>query len=649
MCGFAGILAPGLDAEDQAALFAMSARIVHRGPDDEGVWSDADAGVGLAHRRLSILDVSAAGHQPMRSVDGRYTIAFNGEIYNHLDVRARLRAEGHDIAWRGNSDTETMLAAFVAWGVDAALERLLGMFAFAVWDAETREVILARDRLGEKPLYFGRWKARWIFGSDLAALRAHPACTPEIDRDALTLLLRFNCIPAPHTIHRECWKVEPGTVVRLGAATERGHTTSTYWSLDEVARRGVARRGDVADPVAAVDAKLQEVVRRQMLSDVPLGALLSGGIDSTLVTALMQKASDQPVKTFTIGTDVAGYDEAEHADAVARHLGTEHVMLRVTGKDAQDVIPELPSIYSEPFADSSQIPTFLVCRLARESVTVALTGDGADEVFGGYNRYVGARRAWERLRAIPAPGRQLVTTAARGLSPATWDRLFRGADPVLPASWRLRNPGDKLHKLAGVLDERTPDGYFARLVSHWTRPEEVVRGAKEPDVLARRPFEADGSLSFEEWMMVQDGTNYMPDDILVKVDRASMASSLETRAPYLDPELIELAWSLAPEARIQGGHSKWVLREVLAKYVPRPLFERPKSGFGIPLDDWLRGDLRDWCESLIATDRLRREGWFEPAPIRRAWKEHLEGSHNRSYLLWDVLMFQAWHEATAAR
>ena len=666
MCGIAGFrgFAGLADVRDTATRMANA--IAHRGPDDAGVWVDDAAGLALAHRRLSILDLSPAGNQPMVSASGRYVIAFNGEIYNHLDLRGALEKcalsppppvtlalspagrgdrEGgrREYGWRGHSDTETLLAAITAWGVEETLKQCVGMFAFALWDRETRSLTLARDRLGEKPLYYGWQGDVFLFGSELKALRTHPVFRGEIDRDALTLYMRHNYIPAPYSIYRGIYKLLPGTFLRLGEG-ERDARLHCYWSARGAAEDGQRNlfTGSEAEAQAGLENVLRQAVGGQMVADVPLGAFLSGGVDSSSVVALMQTLSERPAKTFTIGFHEAGYNEAEHARAVARHLGTEHTELYVTSEQAMAVIPKLPSLYDEPFADSSQIPTFLVSELARRHVIVSLSGDGGDELFGGYNRYFWATNIWRRVGWLPPPMRAALAGVLTTLPPSAWNGVFKGLARFLPIGWRYANPGDKLHKLAEILAVRTPEEIYLGLVSHWKRPADVVRGAREPATMLTDPARWVPLPDFAHRMMYLDQMTYLPDDILTKVDRAAMSVSLETRVPLLDHRVVEFAWRLPLSMKIRNGQGKWLLRQVLYKYVPKELIERPKMGFGIPLDVWLRGPLREWAEALLDERRLQEEGFFEAAPIRQKWAEHLAGRRNWAYYLWNVLMFQAW-------
>lgn len=646
MCGIAGFLTRILSDDPLNIATRMADAIVYRGPDDAGVWIDDAAGVVLAHQRLAIVDLSPAGHQPMVSVNGRYVIAFNGEIYNHLDLRRELVMP----AWRGHSDTETLLAGIEAWGIETTLKRSTGMFAIALWDKKTRILTLARDRMGEKPLYYG-WQGSengrvFLFGSELKALKAHPAFMAEIDRDALCLLLRHNYIPAPYSIYQGIAKLEPGCLLSVSLAQPEPLIWK-YWDVAEVARVGVSKPflGTPDQAVDALEVLAMDAVRLQMMADVPLGAFLSGGVDSSTVVALMQEQSSRSVKTFTIGFNEADYNEAVHAKAVARHLGTEHTELYVTPEQAMQVIPNLPDLYCEPFADSSQIPTFLVSQLARQHVTVSLSGDAGDELFCGYNRYQLTSRLWKKINTVPLPLRGIVAQGITAISPASWDRLAH----FIPGAGRLRLFGDKLHKGAGVLSSRTVDELYLGMVSLHCNPSEWVIGGREPPthLTGLRP-ELSGLCAVEQ-MMALDAISYLPDDILVKVDRAAMGNSLECRVPFLDHRLVEFAWSLPLEYKLRDGQTKWPLRQILCRYVPRELFERPKMGFGIPLHDWLRGSLRDWAEALLDEARLHREGYFYPAPIRHMWAEHLSGKKNWVHHLWGVLMFQAWQESESNR
>lgn len=650
MCGFVGFMggiAGDSQFSDDAVLQHMAKAILNRGPDDEGSWADSDRRIGLGHRRLSIVDLSPAGHQPMVSGSGRYVVVYNGEIYNHMDCRASLAMTGASIEWRGHSDTETLLAGFDAWGIQGTVERCIGMFAFAVWDKQTSTLTLARDRLGEKPLYYG-WQgtgqnATFLFGSELNALKVHPAFAAVIDRNALCLLMRHNYIPAPFSIYQGIAKLEAGCLLTLSLEQQEPKVIR-YWSAATVAVAGCAApfAGTPTQAVDELELLLKSAVQQQMMADVPLGAFLSGGIDSSTVVALMQAQSSRPVKTFTIGFNEEGYNEAMHAKAVAKHLGTAHTELYVSPQQALDVIPRLPALYCEPFSDSSQIPTFLVSQLARQQVTVSLSGDAGDELFCGYNRYLLANKLWQKLSVLPTGSRRLAASGLTALPPSWWTSLLGPVQGLLPSSLRQANLGDKLHKAAGVLASGDLDALYLGLVSHWDDPTSIVIGGKEPPTLLTGNTPGLDGLDDIQRMMALDALTYLPDDILVKVDRAGMGVSLEGRVPFLDHRVVEFAWSLPQSLKLRDGVGKWVLRQVLYRHVPKELIERPKMGFGVPIGDWLRGPLRDWAENLLDKARLDREGYFNPGPIRQKWAEHLSGARNWQYHLWNVLMFQAW-------
>ena len=585
----------------------------------------------------------------MRSACGRYVIAFNGEIYNFAEIRRDLDRLGAAPAWRGHSDTEVILAAVSHWGFATSLAKMTGMFAIALWDRDARSLYLARDRMGEKPLYYGWVGEIFLFGSELKALRAHPQWHGAIDRGALALYVRHNYVPTPFSIFRGIHKLPPATFITVAVGdryARRDIVPTCYWSMQEAAESGVRHSHDLTDSeaVEALGNLLRSSIARQMVADVPLGAFLSGGIDSSTVVALMQAQSKRPVRTFTIGFSETPYNEANYAKAVADHLGTAHTELYVSADDAMAVIPRLPTLYDEPFSDSSGIPTFLVAKLAREHVTVSLTGDGGDELFGGYDRYFSASRLWRWLRWLPSPLRAAFAAGMCSLPPRNWDRLLAHLSPMLPPQLRQR-PGDKLHKLANRLAVRIPEDLYLGFVSHWDRPRELVLGAAEPSTTLTAPSRWADLPDFLQRMMYVDSMTYLPDDILVKVDRAGMGVSLETRLPLLDHHVVEFAWRLPLHMKIRGGQGKWILRQLLYRHVPRHLIERPKMGFGVPLDSWLRGKLRDWAESLLDERRLKDEGFFAPTLVREKWRQHLSGLRNWQDHLWDILMFEAWLES----
>ena len=649
MCGIAGYHWHDWQEDSAEVLTRMANAIRHRGPDNSGMWVDSEKGIGFAHRRLAILDPTPAGDQPMQSVSGQYVIVFNGEIYNHLTIRAELEKQNAASNWRGHSDTETLLAAFECWGIEATLQRANGMFALAVWDRRSDCLTLARDRMGEKPLYYG-WQGSgtnsvFLFGSELKALKQHPRFEGKINRGAVSLLLRHSYIPTPYSIYEKLFKLPPGHLIVLGERDFIQHSLpepKPYWSLVDVVHAGVERpwQGSEVAAIDQLDSVLRNAVGQQMVADVPLGAFLSGGVDSSTIVALMQAQSAQPIKTFSIGFKEESYNEAGYAKAVANYLGTDHTELYVSPDEALAVIPKLPTLYDEPFSDSSQIPTYLVAQLAKQRVTVSLSGDAGDELFCGYNRYLMSSALWKKMQLIPLGLRKLAGKLLTSASPDRWDQLGR----YLPFANRYVNFGDTLHKSAAVLGSRDLDGLYLGLISHWDEPADIVLQGLEPPTLSTKQPTNLLALDGVQKMMVLDALTYLSDDILVKVDRAAMGCSLETRVPFLDHRVVEFAWTLPQSLKIRDGKSKWILREVLYRHVPKELIERPKMGFGVPIAEWLRGPLRDWAESLIDEARLRREGFFNPVPIRLKWSEHLSGKRNWQHHLWDVLMFQAWLE-----
>jgi asparagine synthase (glutamine-hydrolysing) len=669
MCGLAGFWLSENIAHSTADLCSLVGRMADalrlRGPDDSGAWADETIGIALGHRRLAVVDLSPAGHQPMLSNSGRFVITFNGEIYNHLAIREELEAQGVASEWRGHSDTETLLAAIEHWGIEVTLKRCVGMFAIALWDTQNRTLSLARDRIGEKPLYYG-WVGSasdraFVFGSELKALKVYPRFDASVCRKALAQYLRFMYVPSPRSIYQGIFKLEPGCMLvvkgppPLDAPVQPlrpgqvhgGLALQRWWSLAKAAEDGIGNPvTEQAEALSLLEEHLSEAVSIQSLADVPLGAFLSGGVDSSTIVALMQRQSSRPIKTFTIGFEEASFDESRYAHAVAEHLGTDHCEMRVTAKMAQDLIPSLPDLFDEPFADSSQIPTHLVSKLARQQVTVALSGDAGDELFGGYNRYFVAPSLWQKLNYLPFEARKILGKGLGFVPESVWDtagtKLLRGTN-------RFVRLGEKVHNMAErLLHVKDFEGLQLSLVSTWADPSSLVidqYGASQIEP----PSIFDDLLPIPDMdqplpMMYRDSMTYLPDDILCKVDRAAMACSLETRVPFLDYRVVELAWRLPLHMKVRGNTGKWALRQVLYKYVPQELIDRPKAGFAIPIGQWLRGPLREWAESLISEQRLQSEGFLRSAPIWQAWVEHLSGKRDNTAKLWSVLMFQAWLE-----
>lgn len=640
MCGIAGFIGRnGADRHNRLADIArnMGGTMRHRGPDADDIWTDENAAVGLAHRRLSVIDLSAAGNQPMVTKCGRFVIVYNGEIYNAIDLRIDLEKRGRQ--FRGDSDTEVILEACATWGVERAVASLNGMFAFALWDRDTRQLALVRDRLGIKPIYWAKFSGVLMFASELKAMRAHPDWVGEINRDAVATYLRRNFISAPLTIYRGVFKLPAGHMILYNPRRSGDVQTRRYWSLDDAVERGrldpVGCAGDNA--AGQLEALLSDAVRRRMIADVPLGALLSGGIDSSMVVALMQAQSNRPIRSFSIGFEEDGYNEAPHAAAVARHLGTDHTELYVTSEQARDVIPALPDIYDEPFADWSQIPTYLVSALTRQHVTVALSGDGGDELFGGYLYYRQAQLFTDIISRLPEGVRTMASSMIRRLPTAALDRLSR----LLPGRAGNCHAGELMQKLALVLCE-TEQEFHLRKQSHWQDPGRIALGAMEPPGLFKDPAVSELVPNLLDRMQYVDTLTYLPEDILTKVDRASMAVSLEVRVPLLDHRVVEFAWRVPRKLKIRFGVGKWLLRQVLYQYVPRSLIDRPKMGFSVPLDAWLRGPLRNWAEELLNPAAINKFGLLEPEPVWSTWQEHISGEHDLGPRLWSVLMLQSW-------
>ena len=651
MCGIAGLLTSA-ECVDEAALKLMGSRLVHRGPDDSGLWVDQKVGIGLVHRRLSIIDLSSHGHQPMASPSGRYIITYNGEIYNFKALRKEVQGVVPDLCLQGGSDTEVLLVAIDHWGVEEALKRSNGMFAFALWDKKEHCLYLARDRMGEKPFYLGWVMNTFLFASELKALKDYPGAKWAVDRTALTLFLRQGFVPAPWSIYEGLYKLPTASLLRINkeqapralTLNELLQQTKSYWSLDKVVEIGIREpfQEDANTAADHLETLLTDAISMRMLADVPLGAFLSGGIDSSIIVALMQSVSDRPVKTFTVGFDDAKYNEADYAKAVADHLGSDHTELYVSAKDALDLVPTLPNIFDEPFADASQIPTFLVSHLIHRYVTVALSGDGGDELFYGYGRYRAAYSVWSVFGVLPYHLRLSFAKLIKVIPQSAWD----GFDRCLPQSNRIFHTkgalGFRMHRLAKRLSVKDFDGFYRNMTEFWPDAEHVVIGSAVRD---RDLFQALSTGVFSDPrqnMMFHDQLNYLPNDILVKVDRASMAVSLETRIPFLDHRLIEFAWSLPFSFKLRQGQEKWLLKQLLFRHVPPGLVERPKQGFAIPLAEWLRGPLKEWASEMLDAGKMKQQGYLVAAPVQRLWRAHLSGRGDYSYVLWAVLMFQAW-------
>ena len=646
MCGLAGVLLTGNAALPlRDVVDTMGETLRHRGPDSGNNWVSISNGVGFSHRRLSIVDRSSRGGQPMTSKNQRYVLAYNGEIYNHPELRSRVKRESPGINWAGHSDTETLLECFALWGVEKTLREAVGMFAICLWDSHEKSLTLARDRLGEKPLYFGHQKGIFAFGSELKALKRVPSWNFDINPEAVASYVRYGYVPEPFSIFDNIHKLPPGTfltVTRSDIADNKIDQATKFWSAVDIAEDGLENPTvftDSGQAVEALEKVLSQAIKGQLMGDVPVGAFLSGGIDSSAIVALMQQSSPGKIKTFSVGFDDPSYDESIYAAQVAKHLGTDHHELIVSARQAQDVIPKLPEIYDEPFADSSQIPTYLVSELAKSQVSVSLSGDGGDELFGGYNRYVLGAQRWGSISKIPRSIRSAAGSLAQRVSPQTWNRLLSAESSWLPTRFQVRLPGEKIHKAARVLGSRTSRDLYRNLVSV-ANPLELTLKSKELAMEYRNTWPIDSDLAHQ--MMALDTISYLPGDILVKVDRASMSHSLESRVPFLDHRVVEFAWKLPISMKIRGSDSKWILRTLLEKYVPATLFERPKMGFGIPLDTWLRGPLREWASELLSPSKMKDQGFFNSNSVQRLWGEHLGGKQNFQHPLWIILMFQAW-------
>ena len=646
MCGICGFYSK-TSLSFNNIILKMNSAISYRGPDSSGVWQDSTTGIVLGHQRLSIIDLSDAGKQPMISNSGRFVLTYNGEIYNHLEIRNEIKKNKINIKWKSKTDTETLLEALELWGIEKTLKKITGMFAFGIWDKKNCSLTLVRDRMGEKPLYYG-WQGNgdskvFLFGSELKALKAHPEFNGVIDRDAVALQLRHNCIPDPYSIYKDIYKLLPGHYIQLNKNSLKNGllpNSKLYWSITQSAIYGINNQLEISKEEIQRDLekKIQLSIEQQMISDVPLGAFLSGGIDSSTVVALMQSKSNRPVKTFTIGFDENDYNEAQHAKKIANHLGTEHTELYVSSEKAMQIIPKLPMIYDEPFSDSSQIPTFLVSQLAKQDVKVALSGDGGDELFCGYNRYFLTDKRSKQFNLIPTLLRKVLANGIKSININTWNKIIK----LLPGTSGYTNFGHKMHKGANVLKSKNFLELYSIICSDWQNPTEVVLNSKEPATLLNEIKNEFSNLNNHQKMMMLDQINYLPNDILVKIDRAAMTSSLETRVPLLNHKLIEYAWKIPHNLKSQNGEGKWILKQILNKYVPKDLTQKSKKGFSIPLGSWLRGPLKDWAENLLNEKRLCQEGYFNSKLIRDKWSEHLSCKHNWENDLWNVLMFQAW-------
>jgi len=638
MCGIAGVVG----SPDPDALSRMGEALRHRGPDDHGIWIDPGASVGLVHTRLAVLDLTEAGHQPMVSEDGQSVLVFNGEIYNHLELRRELGGEGDRRAWRGHSDTETLLRAFGRWGIERTVKKCRGMFAFAYWDERDKTLTLGRDRLGEKPLYYGVQDDLFYFASDLAALCAHPRFRRKIDHEAIGLYLFAGYIPAPFSIYRGIKKLPAGALLSLRSADRNPVGPAPFWSLAETAAHGRAHpfRGSEDEAVDHINRLISSSVQGQMLSDVPLGAFLSGGTDSSLVTAHLQRQSSRPVLTFTIGFQESSHDESSQARAVAEVLGTSHHEHYLSSRQALEMIPELPGIYAEPFSDPSQLPTVLLSQFARKSVTVSLSGDGGDELFCGYSRY----HNLARLERIPSLARSAMSFALTTLSPQGWEAVFSGLGRIFPSLHLIHHAGDKIHKAANILKAGSLEGMYGEFLSR------SADGVPRRDAMGNflEPLARSGHSLSDPYsrLMAFDALTYLPDDVLCKVDRAAMSVSLETRIPLLDHELVAFAWTLPVSMNLRNGGGKWLLRKALRKFLPQELVDGPKRGFAVPIGDWLRGPLRPWAEDLLNERTLEASQLFDQVPIRAKWREHVAGTRNWHYQLWTILMLQGWLRAT---
>lgn len=638
MCGIVGIISND-PSKKINIINTMTDCLAHRGPDDSGSWGEEN--ISLGHTRLAIVDLSSAGSQPMISHCGRFVLVFNGEIYNSIEIKNKLNNLNINIDWKGHSDTEIFLSSIQHFGLHKTLKLSRGMFAFGLWDRKEKQLYLVRDRIGEKPIYYGVLDNVLVFASELKALRSMPFGSFEINAHALSLMIRHGYVPAPHSIYKNIFKLLPGKIIKFSSANFEGEQ-ETWWNIADTKKEISKNRIDISDieAIGSLDKNLRLSIKEQMIADVKVGSMLSGGIDSTLITAIMQQENSNPINTFTIGFNNSDYDEAKYAKYISKHLGTNHTELYINAKDARNVIPMLPNIYDEPFSDSSQIPTFLVSKMTRENVTVSLSGDGGDELFGGYNRYLWLTSIWKNLGWMPIHLRKLIASIILSLPPNQVNNFFKMFNYFIPEKLRLNNYGEKFHKFGDIINFTSQESLYINTVSQWHGMLPIISDSLKYNTIDISKFKLDKNL-FAEEMMQNDIKNYLPDDILVKVDRAAMSNSLETRLPFLDKRVIDFSLKIPFNMKIRNGESKWLLKQVLYKSVPKSLVDRPKQGFAIPIGDWLRGPLRDWAENLLSKDNLELDGILDSVQIREVWNKHLHG-RNMQYALWNILMYQSW-------
>ena len=640
MCGFAGLLSLKKNVQ-QEHLLLMKEAISHRGPDSNGIWIHEQNIVGFCHNRLSIIDITNGGAQPMKSHNDRYIISYNGEIYNHLDLRLELLKIDENIKFKSNSDTETLLVCFEVWGIEKSISKTVGMFAFSVWDLVEDTLYLVRDRMGEKPLYYGWQDDYFFFGSELKSLKCHPNFKSIIDNNALGMFFRYSYVPAPYSIYKGIKKLIPGTILKVNSSGESD--TIVYWDMDNVISNGIQKQfnGNDNDAISELDIRLNQTILSQQISDVPIGTFLSGGIDSTLISAIMQSQSNRSINTFTIGFADKKYNEANFSLEISKYLNTNHHELYLSGNDIVSAVPKITKIYDEPFADSSQLPSYFVCELAKQNVTVTLSGDGGDEIFGGYNRYIQA----VKFSNLPSITKKLMVKILNQFSPLQIDVIYDLLKPLLPNSIRSSNPGNHYSKILKLLSQETNWDIYQCLVSICRSPNKLMKKSFEEDGLNNyTKYIFNNSRGFESQMMQSDALTYLSDDILCKVDRASMSVSLESRVPFLDHRIVEFSTTLPLNMKIRNGKGKWILRKLLEKYVPNQLLDRPKMGFGLPLDIWLRSSLKEYADTMLCQKKLIEDEFLDQKKITKIWEEHLSGKKNHQHVLWNVIMYQSWKE-----